>query len=491
MEGLYIGIDFGTSTNFVTKWDFKKKTAVPIENLSGEHGGNNFFENVIYYESETNLILGKNAIKKGVSDSNNLVRHIKRKITEDGWKIKINSLNKELTAKDVTRDIFRKIKDDVSQIEGGKVINGAVISIPFAYGHVERELIKSAAIEAGLNVLGLIEEPVAAALAFGLLNNENLDDKKNILVFDFGGGTLDITIFESFKKENSLNIEVINTDGDKALGGIDIDQMLYNVFLKKLPYNIEDIEDKKNKAMDIKKICSEAKELKESLSEEDEGDVIITGLYDGNILEIEDFTREQLNELLKKSFMKKVLDILENTLDDVEFEAKDIDEIVLVGGTSKIPYIQEELEKYLGKKIEVLDNIEELVGLGAGVYCGKLIDNSLNLKVIKKLSHYIGLSENGHFRTLIEKNARYKEFSGKQEFKLKNSNDNLRLKIYEGTSKKVKDCSVIGNIEIKASDFKEKVFRIKLGTDRDGIIMYKLLNTSDKLIKEGELSSNL
>ena len=185
---LYLGIDFGTSTNYITRWDEEKKKAVPIVGLSGYGSSKNNFPNVIYYQRSGIPIIGEPAFEKLKSDPSNAVYAVKRRIGEDKWTCHIENINKDLTAYEVTRDIFSKIREEIQKQFGGQYIDGAVISVPYSYQHKERSVIEGAAKAAGIRVVGLIEEPIAAALSYGMFNTEiEVGTREKVLIFDLGG----------------------------------------------------------------------------------------------------------------------------------------------------------------------------------------------------------------------------------------------------------------------------------------------------------------
>ncbi len=222
--GIYLGIDFGTSTLCVTRWKENNNQVEMVPPLvSTGFGKSGPIENVIFYDSAEEHLIGAPAIKKMELDPHQFVSAIKREIEGNGWQRKIFDQSK--TAVDVAADIFSYIRVRVEDMYGGNEIDGIVVSVPFAFGHRERQKIKQAAQIAKMPVLALIEEPVAAALSCGIFENKEIRDGEKVLVFDFGGGTIDMTIFEKkCEPDGTIGIEVITTDGHKELGGKDIDK---------------------------------------------------------------------------------------------------------------------------------------------------------------------------------------------------------------------------------------------------------------------------
>lgn len=487
---IHLGLDFGTSTIYVTRWNKSKKIAEAVPHIAGNE---NFIENAIYYNSETEHILGDTAVNRGITNPLNYIQNVKRRIEDDNWIQYIESLDKNLNSQEISSDIFRYLKERVETIHGGESIDGVVISVPFAFQHKERQKIKDAAENAGLKVLKLIEEPVAAAISFGLFTDSLTQDKpEKVLIFDLGGGTFDVTIFELTKKsESKIRVEVLNTDGHKNLGGKDIDELIVGKFEEKLGFKLVDIENKKERAQIEGTLFKYAKELKETLSITDSEDVYIANLYKGQELDWEDISIDEFNEwLVNSGFMGKLRTVLENALDEIEMDPEEIDRIVLVGGSSKIPAIQDLIEKFFSKKAEAIKNPWELVGEGAGIYCGNILENTMDYEIITKISHAIGLKVRGNqFEPLINRNKRYEEFSTTRRFKFNNgsSGEYKKIEIYQGNSRNIENCSLVGAIKVSPLEFRDNTVEIALGTDANGIVKYKLLDIHGNVVREGEV----
>lgn len=484
---MYLGIDFGTSTNYITRvtntGEIRK-----VENVGSSFGADSIFNNVIYYESDTNFIIGSAAINRRSAEPHNFVGEVKRKLEQDDWSQPIKSLEKNLNALEIATDIFKEIKTRIETNEGGNAIEGVVISVPFAFQHTERQKIKKAAEDAGLNVLGLIEEPVAAALCFGLFDDTASTESEKVLIFDLGGGTFDVTIFEFSKTtEGDISIEVLNTDGDKNLGGKDIDDLILKRLKEKLPYNIDEIQDEKQMRKEYLELSKEAERVKINLSQYEDENVFIGNLYNGNTLDL-DITRDDLSDWIRKEgFISKINNTLDRSLIEVDLEPEDIDRIILVGGTSNIPIIKELVETFFNKKPELIKNPRELVGEGAGIYCRQLINNQGKLNITRKISYSIGVNSGNRFTPLIARNSKYEEFSDRKEYVIKNNNK-CAIKVYQGNSYDLQRCSYTGSIEIDpAQDLLDNKLWLELGTDPNGIVKYRVYNSNHDLIKDGEL----
>ena len=480
---IYLGIDFGTSTNYITRWNEKRRIVEPVPNIDSAIYGESIFPNVIYYKSKKEIIVGKLAEKLMSIDPQNGVSGVKRRLIEDNWTYNIPILKEKYSTNEVVIDIFSYIKDRVSENNAGEKIDGVVISVPYSYGNKERLKIKNAAEAAGLNVIDLIEEPIAAAISYGIFNKKStMGHSENIMVFDFGGGTLDITVFSYNKYTNGeIFVEVLNTEGIRDFGGKIIDEILLSKILNKANINLSEItdEDKKNKFHE--ELLSKVIDIKESSQywEEDEEDEIcdnISGIMiDVSISskEIEDWLRgTSINEKLRSSIENALMDSGKRGLD-----YEDIDRILLVGGSSNLNIVKKEIKNLFNKEAEEVKEIEkdQLVGYGAGIYCGLKVSNENKITVIQKLSYSIGVKLGTKFDKILLKNSNYGEFSTPREYTLVESTNNRDIEIYQGNSIDIKKCFLIGKIPVSDLNLKcNQNIEISLGTDKDGMVLYKL-----------------
>ncbi|QTA90787.1 Hsp70 family protein [Desulfonema magnum] len=390
VDGLYLGIDFGTATNYVTKWDPERKIAVPVR-IDKRLEGDNFFDNVIYYESSENRMIGKLAFQRSIDDPLNVVEGIRDKLGRDNWKQMIPSLGCELSSEEVTEDIFREMKNRVEQIHGGIPVKGVVLGIPFSFQSEEISRLKTASENVGLSIIKLIEEPVAIAIACGLF--DKLSDKKRekVLIFDLGGETSDITIFDLFRQSNNVvGIELLYTKTD-ALGGKRIEDILIKKFEENIGYELALIPDERQRRKDHLMLIEAAREVIQNLCADEEDEVFCSGLDGGRIFERKISLREFNKWLRGHGFISRIKEMLQDALD----EAGDIDRIILAGGSGNIPIIQSEIQNFFGQQPELVGNPAEFIGKGAGIYCGGLLTGNLNYEIITPIgsvsSYDIGL----------------------------------------------------------------------------------------------------
>jgi len=462
MDKLLLGIDFGTSTNFVTKYDFGKQDAVAVANMGG-YGGTNIFDNCIYIQGEDSYVIGDS--KRQHSDPENFFEDVKRYIIDDNKRYRVPNLNnRDVTAQDIAEMVFKAIAKKVEKNENRK-IDGAVITVPYSYGKKYRQRLQESATNAGLNVIKLIEEPVAAAISYGIFGDKIEDNKKEkIAVFDLGGGTFDITIF-NFEKSNAQNakIEVLNTDGVEKLGGKTVDELLSKKFMEylKIDYSIFAKDRERNKFQsDLNEL---SKNTKECLSYDDE-EVIKTLSINGENRELEmEISVNDFNSWLRdNNIIGEIEDALDRAIYDIDLEPEDIDRVVLAGGTSTIPIIKQVVEDFFGKKSEAKKDLGEFVGHGAGILAGLSEDGSLQYTVIRKTSKNIGVASGNKFKKILHKNTKYGEESAQMALKLINREEFLNVSFYEGDSARIEDSEKIGKVEIDGSDFSSEQIYISL-----------------------------
>lgn len=476
---MYLGIDFGTSTNYIVRWNEDKGKVEPI-NLMVNYG-TALMENAIYYGID-NIFIGKSALEKKLTDPKNLVRYIKVHIGDDNYEQYIPRKKQKLSAKEIAVDIFKEIKVSIDKFNE-ESIEGVVITVPFGYMHKARKTIKEAAEEAGFNVISLIEEPLAAAIRARDIIGDS-ESEKNVLVFDIGGGTLDITVFKSYNQDGTNYLEVLNTDGDKKIGGRYIDEAI----LKKIKnrYDLQNLTASKQE-----KILEDIKEAKEVLSDEDEEESEIcievkTGF------DIYYLDNEILEEIFRDiNYEDKISYILDNAIEDSGLEKQDIDQIIMVGGTSRLKVIRDILEKQLFCEIAEVGEPDLLVGEGAAIYANEVATQKNRFKIIPTLNHSIGIDKAGEFVKVLNKNSRYEVESEIKILSVATSISGYQtVDVYQGDYSKIKECSKVGVISFDVKNIGNEI-GISFSVDQSGIIKYKLYDVRDNkndLIKSDELN---
>ncbi len=488
---IYLGIDFGTSTNFITKWDENTDSVRPVPNLDpAVINGNEVFSNVIYYQPDGGYVVGEAAARRMLIDNENGVIGIKRKLLEPNWKRRLTNHGIEKNAIDISTDIFTYIRTTIEENSGGNAISGVVISVPYSYGHKERLAIKRSAECAGLPVIDLVEEPVAAAISYGLFEKKpTMGKSEKIFVFDFGGGTLDITVFEYYQDSyGNVEIEVLNTEGVKNFGGLIVDEIIASKIAKKANINYEEIEDSAKRLAvqaQMKEISKALKEDYKHWEEDEEYDIIerIQGIQVDIMV-----TYEELENWIRSSgFMDQINVAINNALFDCEIEPDEVDKVILVGGSSSLPIVKKKLKEVFHKEPQECGEINKMVGTGAGIFCGLRVKNDATFTVIQKLSYSIGVKVGTKFSALIEKNERYGKFSEIKEYCLTSNGAKRDIEVYQGNSLDITKCFLIGKIPITQLDLSEiNKIGIRLGTDEKGMVRYQVYDGTITLL-EGEV----
>ena len=352
--GKILGIDLGTTNSEVAAVEGGKPTIIK----SAE--GQPYFPSVVAFTKEGELLVGEPAKRQAVVNPEGTVLRIKRKM---GTKEKIKINGKDYTPEQISAFILQKIKRDAEDFLGEKV-DKAVITVPAYFDDDQRQATKNAGAIAGFNVKRIINEPTAAALAYGL-------DKKGenkIAVYDFGGGTFDITIMET----GDGVFEVLSTNGDTHLGGSDMDRALVDYLAEE--FKKENGIDLRDDVKALQRLYEAAENAKIELSSKLQTDINLPYIAVVNNepkhLEIK-LTRSQLERLIEP-IIDKTFVSCKQALEDAKLKSTDINHIVLVGGTTRIPLIRKKVEEFFGKPAERGVDPMECVAVGAAIQAGVL-----------------------------------------------------------------------------------------------------------------------
>ena len=352
--GKIIGIDLGTTNSEVAVIEGGRPTIIK----SAE--GQSYFPSVVAFTKDGELLVGEMAKRQAVVNPEGTVMRIKRKM---GTKEKVKIHGKEYTPEQISAFILQKIKRDAEDFLGEK-ISEAVITVPAYFDDDQRQATKNAGIIAGFDVKRIINEPTAAALAYGL-------DKKGehkIAVYDFGGGTFDITIMEVGEGV----FEVLSTNGDTQLGGSDMDKALVDYIIDN--FKKENGVDLSKDPKALQRIYEAAENAKIELSSKLQTEINLPYItvVDGEPKHLEmKLSRAQLEQLIEP-IIDKSFGPCKQALEDAKLKPEDIDHIVLVGGTTRIPLIRKKVEEFFGKAPERGVDPMECVAVGAAIQAGVL-----------------------------------------------------------------------------------------------------------------------
>lgn len=352
-----IGIDLGTSNSAAAVMEGGRPKIIPAAEGTTAYG--KAFPSIVAFDKDGNLLVGEPARRQAITNPANTIFAAKRKMgTNFSWNIH----GKEYKPQQISSLILQKIKRDAETFLGDKV-EKAVITVPAYFDDNQRQATKDAGTIAGLEVVRIINEPTAASLAFGL---DKATQELKIMVFDFGGGTLDVTIMEM----GGGVFEVMSTSGDTQLGGTDMDNSIINFVLDEFKKK-EGVDLSQDKTA-MSRIREASEKAKIELSTVMETDINLPYIHmdpsGPKNLELR-FTRAKLDELIRP-IVERCRSSIEKALQDAKLSKNDINKIVLVGGPTRIPLVKKFVEEVMGKVPESGIDPMEAVAMGAAIQAG-------------------------------------------------------------------------------------------------------------------------
>ena len=389
-----IGIDLGTSNSAAAVMEGGRPVIIPSAEGAGIASGK-AFPSYVAFTKDGERLVGEPARRQAAINAEGTIQAAKRKMGTD---FKFKALGKEYTPQQISAFILQKIKQDAEAYLGDKV-EEVVITCPAYFNDNQRQATKDAGEIAGLNVLRIINEPTAACLAYGL---EKTGKEQKIMVFDLGGGTLDVTIMEMAQGV----FEVKSTSGDTQLGGTDMDRVLleYIVGQFKRETGIDIMNDK----MAVQRVREAAEKAKIELSSTVSTDInlpFITADSTGPKHLTMTITRAKLEDLVS-TIIDRCKHPIEQAVNDAKLSVKDIDRIIMVGGPTRMPIVQKFVEDYVGKKIERGVDPMECVALGAAVQAAIIKGDMKDVLLLDVTPLSLGIETLGGVSTkLIERNT--------------------------------------------------------------------------------------
>jgi molecular chaperone DnaK len=385
--GKAVGIDLGTTNSVVAVLEGGEPSVV------ANAEGNRTTPSIVAFKGDETLV-GELAKRQAITNPDNTIRSIKRHIGTN-WKETFEG--KEYTPQEISARILQKLKTDAESYLGEDVTE-AVITVPAYFNDAERQATKEAGKIAGLNVLRIINEPTAASLAYGL---ENSEDQK-ILVFDLGGGTFDVSVLEISEGV----FEVKSTSGDSKLGGDDWDQRVMDWLIEKFKSSTGI--DISNDKMAIQRIKEGAEKAKIELSSTSETEInlpFITANDAGPQHLLEKLSRSEF-EKITADLVDRTKEPVENALSDAGLNYSDIDHVILVGGSTRMPAVQALVKSLTGKDPHKGVNPDEVVASGAAIQAGVLKGDVKDVLLLDVTPLTLGVETKGGIMTkMIERNT--------------------------------------------------------------------------------------
>lgn len=483
MTDKIVGIDFGTSTSEVAVLNQEKPLV--IANHLGEH----ITPSAVSFSESGEMIIGKDARDQLLLQPEDTVIEVKRLMGSDET---VLMQGKKYSPQQVASFILSYLMDCARNHLGNNV-SKAVITVPAYFSDVQRRAVMEAGKLAGITVERIINEPTAAALDYGI---EHMQECQHLLVYDLGGGTLDVTVLEMFEGI----LEVKASAGNNKLGGKDFDQRLIDYLLKRFAasHKLEPSAVTKDKRA-LVRLKEEAEKCKIALSEAEEYHLLLTHFakVKNNPAALEDTITREIFEGLIKDLIDTTAAPIQSALDDAGLKAADLDLVLLVGGSTRMPYVQQFIEQTLGQKPGSLIDPDLAVVRGAAIQ-GGIINGELSAGTdilitdvcpytlgISVLDVVGGLPVPDAFDTIIPRNVTIPTVKKKIYGTVVDDQTMVEIKAYQGEFKKASHNNFLGRFMLEgippAPAFKEKV-SVSFAYDANGILQVEgtVLSSGEK-----------
>ena len=437
-EEIIVGIDLGTTNSLIAIIHPETKQAVALK----EHNSSSLVPSIVHFDGNGNVTVGEEAKQYLITEPHNTIFSAKRlmgksyndiknnssfftyKIIDDNTEslVKIQVGNKFYSPVELSSFILKELKQRAEHILKTPV-NKAVVTVPAYFNDAQRQATRDAGKLAGLDVLRIINEPTAASLAYGI--GLHKEDHKTIAVYDLGGGTFDISIL---RISNGI-FEVLSTNGDTYLGGDDFDNAIVKFWLQQLSISEDELKNNKEFAQAIR---LKAEEAKKHLSANE--------MFSDNLNQHElKISKTEFEELICPS-IDKTITACKNALKDAQLTAADIEVIVMVGGSTRIPFVKKTISDFFGKEVNDSMNPEEVVALGAALQADILAGNNKEFLLLDITPLSLGIETRGGLMdVLIPRNSKIPTKASRQYTTQVNGQSGIKISVFQGERDIVKD----------------------------------------------------
>jgi molecular chaperone HscA len=453
-EEIIVGIDLGTTNSLIAIIHPDTRKAVALK----EHDGSSLVPSVIYFDKQGNILVGNEAKEFLISEPERTIFSAKRLLGKNYDDIKANASFFSYKIIDEDKDKPVKIKVDnifYSPVDLSALIlkelkkraehilktpvNKAVITVPAYFNDAQRQATRNAGKLAGLDVLRIINEPTAASLAYGIGTPSNSPEgggqEKIIAVYDLGGGTFDVSIL----KLNGGVFEVLSTNGDTYLGGDDFDNAIVQFWQKQIPISDDELKSDKSLAQTIRLKAEEAKKYL-SFNEN------FTAEIGNKKVEI---SKVQFNEIMMP-LIDRTIACCKKAMKDAVLQIDDIDEIIMIGGSTRVPLVKKMVSNYFGKAVNDTVNPDEVVALGAAIQADILAGNNKDVLLLDITPLSLGIETAGELMdVIIPRNAKIPSSAAREYTTQIDGQVNMRISIYQGERDIVSDNRLLATLNLK------------------------------------------